>query len=206
MNSPAKFTLCTAWRAPAALVLLAMLALSACTSKNTTHKFNARDISGVMPSLAFTLINQEGAVATAADFKHKTTLLYFGFTNCADVCPVTLANLAQTLKLLGPAADSVRVLFVSVDPARDTPQVLKKYTAAFAPQIIGLTGTDDQLTALTKRFRVAYRRDKPMASGDYEVYHSSAIFVFDGDGNARLLVTPPETNQQLAQDLKALMN
>ena len=133
MNSPAKFTLCTAWRATAALVLSAMLALSACTSKNTTHKFNARDISGVMPSLEFTLINQEGAVATAADFKHKTTLLYFGFTNCADVCPVTLANLVQTLKLLGPAADSVRVLFVSVDPARDTPQVLKKYTAAFAP-------------------------------------------------------------------------
>lgn len=187
-----------------AFILLSTLWLCACTSREPAQSFHAKSITGVMPSLDFTLTNQDGATTTAADFKGKTTLLYFGFTNCADVCPTTLAKLVQTLKQLGPAADSVRVLFVSVDPQRDSPAVLKRYTAAFAPQIIGLTGTDEQLTALTKRFRVAYRRGAPMASGNYDVYHSSAIFVFDGDGKARLLVLPSETNSQLAQDLKTL--
>ena len=188
-----------------AITALFIMAVSACTSNDHAHIFHAKDIIGVMPSLAFMLTSQDGITSTAADFRGKATLLYFGFTNCRDVCPTTLARLAQVLKLLGSTADSVRVLFVSVDPQRDSPAVLKRYTSAFAPQIIGLTGTDEQLTALTKRFRVAYRRGAPMASGNYDVYHSSAIFVFDSDGKARLLVLPSETNQQLAEDLKTLM-
>jgi protein SCO1/2 len=98
----------------------------------------------------------------------------------------------------------VRVLFVSVDPRRDSAEVLKRYASAFGPQFVGLTGTDRQLTALTKRYRVAYRRDAPDSNGDYAVYHSSAVFVFDGEGRVRLLLGPSETTEQVADDLRAV--
>ena len=108
------------------------------------------------------------------------------------------------LKRLGPTADTVRILFVSVDPARDTPKLLKSYAAAFAPQIVGLTGSDAQLTEVTKRYRVAFRREKPDANGNYAVYHSSAIFIFDTNGNARLLATGTEPVADLTRDLRTL--
>ena len=93
---------------------------------------------------------------TAADYKGKVVLLYFGYTYCPDVCPTTLFNIAQMLKTMGKRADDVRVLFVTVDPNRDTLPVLKQYTEAFAPQVVGSRGTPDQLAALAKRYRVAY--------------------------------------------------
>ena len=193
-----------------ALPLICALGLScileACSGpKHPTTALHGDDISGVMPSLEFTLTRPSGATMTAADVRGKTVLLYFGYTHCPDVCPATLAKLAQALKRLGPAAAAVRVLFVSVDPKRDSGQALGSYASYFGPQVMGLTGTDDQLTALTKRYRVAYRRDAPDANGDYAVYHSSAVFVFDQDGSARLLATPAETSDELAEDLKAVI-
>jgi protein SCO1 len=183
--------------------LLALAALCGCSAPTATNR--AADISGVMPPLDFTLAGGSGAKSTAADLRGKTVLLYFGYTHCPDVCPATLANLARVLKRLGPAAGAVRVLFVSVDPERDSVDLLRRYAQYFGPQFLGLTGTDEQILALTKRYRVAYGRDKPDAHGDYTVYHSSAVFVFDRAGKARLLVDPSETTQQLAQDLTALM-
>jgi protein SCO1 len=189
-----------------ALGLLCICVLEACSGpKNPTAALHGDDISGVMPALEFTLTGPSDATMTAADVRGKTVLLYFGYTHCPDVCPATLAKLAQALKRLGPAAAAVRILFVSVDPKRDSGQVLERYASYFAPQVIGLTGTDDQLTALTKRYRVAYRRDVPDALGDYAVYHSSAVFVFDQDGTARLLATPAETSDELAEDLKTVI-
>lgn len=188
------------------LALVGVTALDACGGSHAAAtKFYASDISSFMPPLEFNLTDDSGTPVTAASLHGKTLLLYFGYTHCPDVCPTTLADLAQVLKRLGPAADSVRVLFVSVDPQRDTPQLLGRYTLSFAPQILGLTGTDAQLTALTKRYRAAYRRDAPDADGNYAVYHSSAVFVFDREGRARLLASPSESSEQLAQDLKALM-
>jgi protein SCO1 len=188
------------------LGLSCICVLEACSGpKKPATALHGDDISGVMPSLEFTLTAPSGATMTAADVRGKTVLLYFGYTHCPDVCPATLAKLAQALKRLGPAAAAVRVLFVSVDPKRDSGQALGSYASYFGPQIMGLTGTDDQLTALTKRYRVAYRRDAPDASGDYAVYHSSAVFVFDRDGTARLLATPDETSDELAEDLKAVI-
>jgi len=143
-----------------------------------------------MPPLAFTMTRAEdGKTVTADDFKGTVTLLYFGYTFCPDVCPTTLSNLAVALKRLGDKAADVRVLFVTVDPNRDTLPVLKQYAAAFAPQVVGLRGTGDQLAALAKRYRVAY--SVTPASGDtpYTVTHSSAIYVFDGSGQIRLLVS-----------------
>jgi protein SCO1/2 len=197
---------------PRALALTIALGLScigvlgACSGpKAPTAALHGDDISGVMPSLEFTLTGPSGATMTAADLRGKTVLLYFGYTHCPDVCPTTLAVLAQALKRLGPAAAAVRVLFVSVDPKRDSGQALARYASYFGPQFIGLTGTDNQLTALTKRYRVAYRRDPPDARGDYAVYHSSAVFVFDQDGRARLLATPSETSDELRGDLNTVI-
>jgi protein SCO1/2 len=190
-----------------ALVVVWAVAVQTCSrSESGMTMFHAQDITGAMPALEFNLTNEYGMTMTAADLRGKTTLLYFGYTNCPYVCPTTLAHLAETLRRLGPRAESVRVLFVSVDPRRDSPGVLRRFASYFGPQFIGVTGTDEQLTALAKRYRVAYRCDEPDQNGAYAVYHSSAVFVFERDGKARLLVTTTsETDEQLAEDLGAVM-
>lgn len=190
----------------AALMLACAAALTgACSSSHAgAGTYHAADVSGIMPALSFHLTGPGGQPITEQFVRGKTTVLYFGYTHCPDECPTTLARLTAALHALGPAADSVRVLFVSVDPQRDTPAVLAQYVHYFAPQVVGASGTDAQLTAITKRYRVAYRRDPPDAHGNYAVYHSSAVFVFDADGRARLLVPDTETPPQIAEDLSAL--
>ena len=132
-------------------------------------------------------------------------LLFFGYTHCPDVCPTTLARLAQAIKLMGDAGHRVRILFVTVDPARDPPALLHDYTRAFSPQAIGLRGSDAQLDALTKRYRVAYSHDAPDAHGNYAVSHSSAVFAFDAEGRARLVIASELGAQEIAADLKRLV-
>lgn len=187
---------------PALCLALAAL-LAGCSSGG--ENWHSTSIDGVMPDLRFTLTNEDGHSVHASDYKGKVSLLYFGFTHCTDVCPTTLSTLAQAIARLGARADQVRVLFVSVDPKRDTPAVLKAYAREFGPQIVGLTGTQDQLGTLSKRYRVAYSYGKPDGQGNYEVYHSSAIFVFDRDGRTRLLMTPKEGVKAVAQDLGRLL-
>lgn len=186
------------------LLLAAAMGTVACSSHAPAGTYHAADISSIMPALSFHLTGPGGQPITEQFVRGKTTILYFGYTHCPDECPTTLARLSGALRMLGPAADQVRVLFVSVDPQRDTPPVLAQYAHYFAPQVEGASGTDAELTALTKRYRVAYRRDPPDAHGNYAVYHSSAVFVFDPEGRARLLVPDTETSTQLAQDLSAL--
>jgi protein SCO1/2 len=172
--------------------------------------WNSTDLSGAMPALQFTMTRaSDGKAVTAADFKGKILLLYFGYTFCPDVCPTTLLNLTTMLKSLGKDADAVRVLFVTVDPDRDTLSVLKEYAGAFAPQVVGLRGTPDELATLAKRYRVSYSVT-PAADGHaYEVTHSSAIYVFDRAGNIKLLfsglaLAKADTKPQLA-DLRTLI-
>jgi protein SCO1/2 len=146
-------------------------------------------MKGVSPALSFTMTRAgDGKTVTAADYRGKLVMLYFGYSFCPDVCPMTLANLVRILHPLGRQADQVRVLFVTVDPNRDTLPVLKQYAAAFGPEVVGLRGTPDGLTALARRYRVAFSV-KPASNGSpYEVTHSSAIWVFDRTGAIRLLV------------------
>jgi len=158
-----------------------------------------------MPPLEFKLTGEANKPVTEKALRGKVTLLFFGYTSCPDVCPTTLLKLALALQHLGDDAESVRIVFVSVDPRRDSPAVLARYVSGFGPHIMGLTGSDNALTALTKRYRVAYRRDEPDRNGWYAVYHSSAVFVFDRDGKARLLINPSETAGQIGEDLKTLI-
>jgi protein SCO1 len=184
---------------------LLILGITGCGRSSASKPWHLLNITGHMPPLQFTLTRDDGQTVTQKDYLGKPVILYFGYTHCPDVCPTTLADLATTLRELGVAADQVRVLFVSVDPARDTPKVLKSYANAFGPWFVGLTGSQEQLTALTKRYRVAYRLGKPDAGGNYAVFHSSAVFIFDRQGNARLLTSLSDKPDVIASDLKRLL-
>jgi protein SCO1 len=164
-----------------------------------------KDIKGVVPDLAFNLTDDSGRKVSAADFRGRTVLLFFGYTNCPDVCPTTLLKLSAALKELGAAAQGVQVLFVTVDPKRDTLEALHGYVRAFGPQVTGLRGNAAELRELAKRYRISYSYGEPDSSGNYEVTHSSAVFVFDAEGNARLLVLPDSGQKAIAHDLKLLV-
>jgi len=190
-------------RRAAIVVLAALVGLVACSSKQAPWSLS--NITGLMPQLEFSLTDQDGKTVTAANFRGRVAILYFGYTHCPDVCPTALATVRQAIHGLGPDADRVRVLFVSVDPQRDTAAVLKPYVNAFGPEFVGLRGSDDALQALTRRYRVAYSHEKPDAHGNYTVTHSSALFIFDANGNARLLATSADKAEQITQDLLRLL-
>lgn len=146
-------------------------------------------VAGSFPRLSFTMIDAStGKPVTAADFRGKLVMLYFGYTQCPDVCPLTLHNVTLVLDRLGKQAADVTLLFVTVDPDRDTLRLLRQYTAAFSPRFIGLRGTPNQLAQLARTYRIAHSVSPATKTHPYEVTHSSAIYVFDRDGNARLLV------------------
>jgi protein SCO1/2 len=173
--------------------LIGALALEACAK--TTHWSAGDDVTGVFPSLSFTLTRAtDGKIVTEADYRGRVPLLYFGYTFCPDVCPTTLLNVAQVLKRLGPSADQVRVLFVTVDPNRDTLPILKDYGAEFSPEVDSLRPTPDQLAGLARRYRAAYSVSPGDKDHPYAVTHSSAIYVFDKRGNARVLFTSLSTD------------
>ncbi len=186
---------------------LAMMLLAGCDSG---AKWHAIDVSGSLPALAFTMTQAaDGREVTQADYRGNVVLLYFGYTLCPDVCPTTLSNLAQVLTRAGPDAQHVRVLFVTVDPNRDTPAVLAAYVKNFAPQIEGLRGTANQLAALARRYRVVYSVTPATKDHPYEVTHSSAIYVFDATGAARLIIASLSSTHPdiagTAADLKRLV-
>jgi len=184
--SPSGFrALCYAGRVSLAALLL--LALGGCTQGKPWHE---TDITGALPALQFTMMrSKDNKTVTAADYRGKVTLLYFGYTFCPDICPTTMANVARIMGGLGNLARQVRVLFVTVDPNRDTLEILNRYTNAFAPQVDGLRGTPDQLAALARRYRIAYSVTPSPDPAKYEVTHSSAIYVFDKKGTVRLLIS-----------------
>src|SRR5699024_1442248 len=155
----------------------------------------------------FELTDENGHEVDESDYDGaRATLLYFGYTNCPDICPMTLARISRALADLDDdVRDDINVLFVSVDPDRDTPEKLQQYTAHSGPQIIGLTGTRDELTEFTHKMRVTYGYGEPNERGYYEVSHSSAIFIFDHEGKARLLANQHETVDELTQDIRGLL-
>lgn len=147
------------------------------------------DVSGSFPRLSFTMTDATtGKQVTAVGFRGKLALLYFGYTQCPDVCPLTLHNVSLVLDRVGKPATDIAVLFVTVDPDRDTLPVLRQYTAAFSPQIVGLRGSANQLARLAQEYRIAYSVSPATKAHAYEVTHSSAIFVFDREGYPRLLI------------------
>ncbi|RAR62940.1 MULTISPECIES: SCO family protein [Halomonadaceae] len=186
------------WLSP---ILLSVL-LAGCEDPN----WHTSDISDIMPALDLSLMDENGQQVEEDAYTGKTTLLYFGYTHCPDVCPTSLARMTAAIKKLDePARDDIQVLFVSVDPERDTPARLRQYTDVFGPQFIGLTGSTAQLDALTNRYRVSYGYGEKDENGNYDVSHSSGIFVFNEQGDARLLMRNSDPIPSMVSDLKRLM-
>lgn len=185
------------------LVLLAVAALAGC-QREAQPEWRLTDVSGHLPDLDFTLTDDNGKAVIGADYKGKVTLMYFGYTHCPDVCPLTLTQLHVVLDRLGAPADGVRILFVSVDPKRDTPEVMHAYVNAFDKRAVGLVGSDAAVEALAKRYRSAFTREPDRGDGSYDVSHSSAIYFFDRDGKARLLATPSASQDDIVHDLHLL--
>nr|WP_297397690.1 SCO family protein [uncultured Marinobacter sp.] len=184
-------------------LMFAALALTGCAGGD--DNWHGKDISSLMPKLEFRLRGAGSETVTPADSGGNIRLLYFGFTSCPDVCPTTLTDLRRSIRQLPEEyQDDVTTLFVSVDPRRDTPERLASYVNFFGDQVVGLTGTEAELRKLAKRYRTTFGYDEPDASGNYNVSHSSAVYVFDRAGNARLLLRPELSPEQVSEDLAQL--
>lgn len=168
--------------------------------------WQTKDIGGMMPELEFELISENGEPVTEEQYADKVNLLFFGYTHCPDVCPITLGRLRGVMgRLPADVVDRVQVLFVSVDPERDGPGELRSYTDQFGEGFVGLTGSREQLGALTKRYRTTYGFGEPDDDGNYEVSHGSAVYAFDSNGNARLLIRNDDGVDAIAKDLEQLI-
>ncbi|WP_205973866.1 SCO family protein [Paraburkholderia sp. Tr-20389] len=186
------------------IALCAALGSAGCSQRG--EPWQLTDVSGHLPDLDFTLTGDDGRPIAADTLKGRASLVYFGYTHCPDVCPETMGRLMQVIDKLGPDAQKVRILFVSVDPARDTPKALHDYVAAFdAQHARGLTGTDAQIERMARHYRVAYQMEQRDPHGNYEVTHSSAVYIFDARNHARLLATDHDTPDVIARDVRRII-
>ncbi|MDA8109431.1 MAG: SCO family protein [Betaproteobacteria bacterium] len=196
----------TRWAALVAIVL-GMLA-AGCSRQAPAVKFRSTDLTGVEWGKDFRLTDQNGKPRDLADFKGKVVLLFFGYTHCPDVCPTTLAKLASARKSLGAQADRVQVLFVTVDPARDTPQRLAEYLGGFDPTFLGLWGDETAIARTAKAFKIYYKA--PHGEHDNRsleaVEHSSGVFAFDPEGKLRLYIESGRSASDIAHDVKLLLS
>ena len=167
--------------------------------------FRSTDITGAELGRDFQLIDHNGQPRTLADFRGKVLVVFFGFTHCPDVCPTTLAELARALTQLGADAQRVQVVMITVDPQRDTPEVLKQYVTALDPAFLGLTGDAQAIDQTAREFKVFYQRTPGATPDTYSVDHSSGTFVYDPAGRLRLLVGYGQGAEVFAHDIGQLL-
>jgi len=184
-------------------VLLLAAILVACGEQKLPSPFHASDVSMPLAGANFKLTDHNGKQRTLADFRGKVVALFFGYTHCPDVCPTTLADLAQAMNMLGKDADRVQVLFVTVDPERDKPEMLVSYASAFHPSFLALYGDADATAQVAKSFFVAYQK-QPTTSG-YNVDHSVGTFLVDPQGRVRLRAPLAQSAAWLVDDIRLLL-
>jgi len=186
------------------MVSLLGLTVLACSPKPS---FNNVDITGSKAfGNDFSLLDPDGNVRTMADFKGKAVVMFFGYTQCPDICPTTLTEMQQVMTLLGPQADKVQVLFVTVDPDRDTAAILKQYVPAFDPRFLGLRPADEAaLEKVTKDFKIYYKKVPGTSPNSYTMDHTAGSYAFDPEGHLRLYIKHAQGPETLAQDLKELL-
>lgn len=175
---------------------------------STVPETSIRPIRGFLPDLRFSLDGFEGKTVTEKNLKDKVVLLFFGYASCPDICPTTMAQLSQVVNNLGEQADEVQIVFISVDPHRDTPEILHAYVSAFNDHAIGLSGSEKQIADLARRYRVAYQIEKPTSSdsSSYEVTHARGIYIFDQKGKARFLASDSESIDSLTDSVRELLS
>lgn len=184
-------------------VLLIVALLVACEPPKLPSPFKASDVSAKFPQADFQLTDHNGKPRTLADFRGKVTVLFFGYTHCPDVCPTTLADMAQVMRMLGKDAARVQVLFVTVDPERDTPGMLRQYAPAFDPSFLSLYGDAQATRRVADAFAIKYEK-QPTTSG-YSVDHSAGTYLIDPSGRVRLLAPYGQRAEWLAEDIRLLL-
>lgn len=192
-------------RSLARLFLLVLVALAAGCGPDAP-KFKASDVTGTAYGRDFRLIDHTGKPRTLADYRGKAVVLFFGYTQCPDVCPTTLSELAEAMKRLGPDADRVQVLFVTIDPERDTPELLANYVPAFDPRFVGLYGDAEATARTAKEFKVIYQKQPGPTPATYTMDHSAGTFIFDPQGRLRLYVGYGQGPDVFVHDLRALLH
>jgi protein SCO1/2 len=191
-----------------ALLLAAAAVLAGCDGAlpgGSKPAFKSIDITGAEYARTLQLSDPDGQLRSLADYKGKVVVVFFGYTQCPDVCPTTMAELAEVKRSLGPDGARVQGIFVTVDPARDTAELLKAYAANFGPDIIGLRGTPEQTTAAAKEFKVFYNKVPGKTDTSYTVDHTAGSYIFDAKGKVRLFTRYGSGAQALADDLKILL-
>lgn len=186
-----------------AFLLLTLLA--ACQPANEPKKLVAQNITGADFSKSFNLTDHTGKARTMADFKGKVVALFFGYTHCPDVCPTTLTDLKQTMKLLGTQADEVQVLLITLDPERDSQEVLAQFVPSFDARFIGLRGNEQETTEATSIYKVYAKKVEDQGRGGYTIDHSAGLYLFDKEGKIRLYADYGEKPVDLANDIKQIL-
>jgi protein SCO1/2 len=189
--------------AVAAAILLVAFTLAGCGSD--APEFKASDVTGTAYGRDFRLTDQDGKARSLADFRGKVVVLFFGYTQCPDVCPTTLAELSEVMKQLGRDAARVQVLFVTIDPERDTPQLLAEYVPAFDPRFMGLYGDAAATEAVAKEFKILYQKQPGATPGSYTMDHSAGTYLFDPQGRLRLYVSYGQGPEVFTHDLRELL-
>ncbi len=191
--------------ATAALSAAALLPAALTGCGQDAPKFQSIDITGANYARDFRLPDANGQERALQDFRGKLVVVFFGFTQCPDVCPTALSDLTEIKKQLGPDGDKLQGVFVTVDPERDTPEVLKAYVGNFDPAFVALRGSPEQLDQMAREFKVYYKKVEGKTPGAYTMDHSAASFVYDTQGRLRLYVRPGAGPKVLLDDLKLLL-
>ena len=168
--------------------------------------FQNTDVTGLDYAKGFALTDHTGKPRTLADFKGKAVVVFFGYTQCPDVCPTTMAEMASVMQKLGPLADQVQVLFITLDPERDTQELLANYVPAFDKRFLGLRGTPEQTAKTAKEFKVFYSKVPGTDPGSYTIDHTAGSYVFDRDGRLRLFVRHGQGPDPIVHDLRQLLS
>jgi protein SCO1/2 len=187
------------------LLIVTFSLLASCDANQVNKGFVATDITGADFSKSFSLTDHTGKTRTMADFKGKVVLLFFGFTHCPDVCPTTMLDLKNAMNLLGDKADKVQVLFITVDPERDTQAVLAKFVPSFDSRFIGLRGDMEQTAETVKNFKIYYAKVPGKSENDYSIDHSAGMYAFDKQGKARLYLGYGQNAKDIASDVQKLL-
>jgi protein SCO1/2 len=190
-------------RALLSLSLLGLLSLGACSKSE--EKFINTDLTGLDYAKDFALTDQNGQARTLKDFKGKAVVIFFGYTQCPDVCPTTMMEMSEVMKKLGALADRVQVLFVTVDPERDTQALLAEYVPSFDKRFLGLYGDLAATTKVAKEFKVFFQKSPGKTPDSYSMDHTAASYVFDTEGRIRLYLRYGQGPDPIAHDLKLLL-
>jgi protein SCO1/2 len=189
----------------AGLLLGVLSTLAGCDTTAKVEAFKSTDITGANFGKDFQLTDHNGKARSLADFKGRVVVLFFGYTHCPDACPTTLAELALVMKQLGADAKKVQVLFVTVDPERDTPQLLAQYVPSFDPGFVGLYGDLDATARTANEFKVVYQKVAGSSPDNYTMDHSAGTYVFDQAGRLRLFVSYGQGATVLLHDIRILL-